>query len=239
MLKRGSRSRSQTDSSHSEGNVLQLTNALKFENTTTIPGSRLIPAVRSREFRAKSYFSGYVFRGDTRPPDIIFKQGFMLWKPVTEMRQVHFMTGLSPEIDKDPYYWGGYGCTHKEGISTAVSVYESAFYAKRCWRPPGYVALGYVYLIDAMDMAGFVVYDTMDKFSEPPVLEDVHYEVCFLAPIPNTSIVGVLWPEGHDPLSSRWPEATNRLNLTVNPEYWSDSEKGLTAAKKVVRLFNA
>ena len=238
MFKRRSRSPSQTDNSYS-GDVLQLTNALKFENTTTIPGSRLIPAVRSREFRAKSYFSGYVFRGDTRPPDIIFEEGFMLWKPVTEMRQVHFMTGLSPEIDKDPYYWGGYGRTHKHGISTAVSVYESAFYTKCCWRPPGYVALGYVYLIDAMDTAGFVVYDTMDKFSEPPVLEDVHYEVCFLSPIPNTSIVGVLWPEGHDPLSSSWPKATKRLNLTVNPEYWSDSEMGLAAAKKVVRLFNA
>ena len=229
MLKRGSRSPSQTDNSYS-GDVLQLTNALKFENTTTIPGSRHIPAVRSREFRAKSYFSGYVFRGDTRPPDIIFKQGFMLWNPVTEMEQVQTMTGVSPELDECPFF---YGRTFKEGISTVVHVYEAAFYIKKRWRPSGYV-----YLIDAMDMAGFVVNHNMDTFSEPPVLEDVH-EVCFLAPIPNTSIVGVVLPEGHSPLEPSWPKATKRLNLTVNPEYWSDSEMGLAAAKKVVRLFNA
>ncbi|UYM18435.1 hypothetical protein [Endozoicomonas euniceicola] len=231
MFKRGSRSRSQTDNIFSKKNVLQLTNALKFENTTTIPGSRLIPAVTSREYRAKSYFSGYVFRGDARPPDIIFEQGFMLLKPVTEMRQAHLMTGVCSELDESPCY---YGYTFKQGISTTVHVYDAAYYTVRRWRPPGYV-----YLIDAMDMAGFVVYNTMDKFSEPPVLEDIHYEVCFLAPIPNTSIIGFVLPEGHDPLSSVWPEATKRLNLTVNPEYWSDSEKGLTAAKKVVRLFNA
>ena len=231
MFKRGSRSRSQTDNLYSEGNVLQLTNALKFENTTTIPGSRQIPAVTSREYRAKSYFSGYVFRGDTRPPDIIFEQGFMLLKPVTEMRHVELMTGVCSELDETPCY---YGCTFRRGISTTVCVYDAGFYTVRGWQPPGYV-----YLIDAMDMAGFVVYDTMDTFSEPPVLEDIHYEVCFLAPIPNTSIVGFVSPEGHDPLSSGWPEATERLNLTVNPEYWSDSEKGLAAAKKVVGLFNA
>ncbi|MCW7555444.1 hypothetical protein NX722_23025 [Endozoicomonas gorgoniicola] len=140
------------------------------------------------------------------------------------------MTGVSPKADENP---AGYGFTLQEGISTAVSVYEAAHYAITGWRPAGFV-----YLIDAMDMAGFVVYDTMDTFSEPPVLEDIH-EVCFLAPIPNTSIVGLVLPEGHNPLEPSWPEATNRLNLIVNPEYWSDSEMGLTAAKKVAGLFNA
>ncbi|UYM18433.1 hypothetical protein NX720_11195 [Endozoicomonas euniceicola] len=132
-------------------------------------------------------------------------------------------------MDEAPFF---YGHTLREGISTIVDVHDAAFYSVKYRQPPGYV-----YLIDAMDMAGFVVYNTMDTFSEPPVLENIQ-EVCFLAPIPNTSIVGVVSPEGHPPSSPGWPEAINRFDLTVNPEYWSDSEMGLAAAKKVVELFN-
>ncbi|MCW7555446.1 hypothetical protein NX722_23035 [Endozoicomonas gorgoniicola] len=143
------------------------------------------------------------------------------------------MTGLAI-LDEDVLYGYGSGSTFHEGVSTTVSIYDAAYYVERRWQPAGYV-----YLIDAMDMAGFVVSHTMDTFLQPPVLEDIHYEVCFLAPIPNTSIVGFVLPEGHDPLESRWPKVIKRLNLTVNPEYWSGSEKGLTAAKKVAGLFNA
>ena len=226
MFKLDFRSSSHRYNLYSEGNVLQLTNALKFQNTTTISGSRHIPAVRSREFRAKSYFSGYVFRGDTRPPDIIFEQGFMLRHPVESMEQACMMTGLSPATMP--------GSTEREGISTSVSVYGASWFAVDL-RVSQF--RGYVYLVDAMDMAGFVVSDSPGTFSEPPVLEEIS-EVCFLSPIPNTSLVGMVWPEGLRPLLLHWPEAIVRLNLAVNPEYWSGCEKGLAAAKKVVELFN-
>ncbi|MCW7555442.1 hypothetical protein NX722_23015 [Endozoicomonas gorgoniicola] len=139
------------------------------------------------------------------------------------------MTGVTPEWDEFPCY---YGRTLEEGISTSVDAYDAAFYSLRYRKPPGYV-----YLIDAMDMAGFVVSYTMEKFSETPVLEDIR-EVCFLAPIPNTSVVGAVCPEGLRPLLFSWPEAIVRLNLSVNPEYWSGCENGLAAGKKVVELFN-
>ena len=227
MFKLCFRGSSHTHNLYSEGNLLQLTNALKFRDTTTIPGSRHIPAVRSRGFLAQSYFSGYVFRGDTRPPDIIFEQGFMLQHPVKSMDQVLMMTGLS-------HYARCRGYTGSEGISTSVSVDNASYYtASR----RGSEIRGYVYLIDAMDMAGFAVSETPDVFWEPPSLE-VKNEVCFLSPIPNTSVVGVVWPEGFRPLTFIWPDVTAKLNLAVNPEYWSGCEKGLAAAKKVVELFN-
>ncbi|UYM18431.1 scabin-related ADP-ribosyltransferase [Endozoicomonas euniceicola] len=207
--------------------MLQLTNALKFQNTTTIPGSRHIPAVRSREFGAKSYFSGYVFRGDSRPPDVIFEQGFMLQYSVQLIEQMNMMTGTSP-FNNLP------GFTGKEGISTSVCVCNASLYANN---RKASEFRGYVYLIDAMYMGGFAVSDDPETFSKPPILKEIN-EVCFPCSIPNTSVIGVVWPEGLRPLILDWPEVAVRLNLAVNPEYWSGCEKGLAAAKKVVELFN-
>ena len=227
MFKPGSSSSSHTYNLYSEENVLQLTNALKFRNTTTIPGSRHIPAVRSREFGAKSYFSGYVFRGDARPPDIIFEQGFKPQFPLVSMDQMCMMTGLSPDASLP-------GFTGRKGVSTNVSVYSASRYPLNI---PKYKFPGYVYLIDAMYLAGFVVSNDPITFSKPPALNEIK-EVCIPSTVPNTSIVGVVWPEGYPPLLPGWPIATARLNLAVNPEYWSGCEKGLAAAKKVVELFN-
>ena len=93
MFEPGSSSSSQAGTMHSEYTVLKLTNPLKFQNTTTLPGSRHISANESEEYGATKYFSGYVFRGDSRPPQVVFEQGFMLQLPVKSMHQIVRMTG--------------------------------------------------------------------------------------------------------------------------------------------------
>ena len=95
MFEPGSSSSSQTGAMHSEHTVLQLTNSLKFQNTTIIPGSRYTPARRSREYGATNYFSGYVFRGDMRYPEIIFEEGFTLQASVRTM--YHSMLQFLPK----------------------------------------------------------------------------------------------------------------------------------------------
>ncbi|MCW7552059.1 hypothetical protein NX722_05255 [Endozoicomonas gorgoniicola] len=66
-------------------NVLELTNPNKFLNTTNIAGSCYTHGNWCSDDPwsdavlvdvMPSYFSGYVFRGDARSPDIIFEKGF-------------------------------------------------------------------------------------------------------------------------------------------------------------------
>ncbi|MCW7554262.1 hypothetical protein NX722_16865 [Endozoicomonas gorgoniicola] len=215
---------------HSEYTVLQLTNPLKFQNTTIIPGSRCIPAGESKEYGATRYFSGYVFRADDRPPRVIFEEGFMIRHPVNAMYQVVRMTGSSP-----PSYTGS------DGISTTICAKAAAEYIIN--RADNKSEEGYVYLIDAMDMNGFSMPALpMDSlYSVFPILKKI-CEVCFPCSILNSSVIGAVWPEGFPSPPSpspEWPKVINRLNLAVNPRYESGFGKGLVAAKKTVRLFNA
>ncbi|UYM18432.1 hypothetical protein [Endozoicomonas euniceicola] len=146
----------------------------------------------------------------------------MLQYSVQSMDQVRMMTGTSPFAHFP-------GLTGKDGISTSVSVLEASKYATNF---KTFAASGckYVYLIDAMGMAGFVVPD-----KQGPFLTE-NSEICFLSSIPNTSVVGVVCSDG--PYLIFNSLTLSCLNLAVNPEYWSGCEKGLAAAKKVVELFN-
>ena len=147
----------------SEYAVLQLTNPLKFQDTTVMSGSSYVTAKRSKEYGATKYFSGYAFRGDKRPPQIIFEQGFMLQLPVTGMHQIVRMTGSAIR-----------GFTGSDGISTAVCVQVAANYAVGL-KDKGN---GFVYLIDAMNMNGFVVAQHEDSRSIFRIRKKIS-EVCF------------------------------------------------------------
>ncbi|UYM17346.1 hypothetical protein [Endozoicomonas euniceicola] len=231
MFEPGSSSSSQTGVMHSEYTVLQLTNPLKFQNTTIIPGSRHISARSSKEYGATRYFSGYAFRADSRSPQVIFEQGFMLRLSVKSMHQIVMMTGSGI-----PGYTGG------DGISAAICAQVAAGYCKNENKTEDKVS-GCIYLIDGMNMNGFAMpAQSMDYlYSTFPILKKI-CEVCFPCNILNSSVVGVVWPEGFPAppsVSPVWPVATTRLNLWVNPRYESMFDRGLAAAKKVVRLFNA
>ena len=230
MFEHGSSSSSQTGAMHSKYSVLQLTNPLKFQNTTIIPGSRYTPSRRSREYGATKYFSGYVFRGDMRYPEIIFEQGFTLQASVRGMHQLAMMSGSAIPSS-----------TGSEGVSTSICVQAAAEFSED--KKTGDRITGCVYLIDATGLNGFAMpAPSMDPsmFSRFPILKKI-CEVCFPCDIPNSSVVGVLWPEGFPAppsVSPVWPAAVGRLNLAVNPRYESAFDKGQAAAKKVVRLFN-
>ena len=229
MFEPGSSSSSRTGAMHLEYTVLQLTNPLKFQNTTIIPGSRHISAGKSKkEYGATRYFSGYVFRADSRPPQVIFEQGFVLQLSVKSMHQIARMTGSVLR-----------GYTGSDGISTTICAQIAAKYAARLEDQVN----GCIYLIDAVDMNGFAMPATSKDtlHSTFPIFKKI-CEVCFPCSILNSSVVGVVWPEGlpaPPSVSPEWPIATTRLNLGVNPRYESNFDKGLVAAKKVVRLFNA
>ncbi|UYM17255.1 hypothetical protein [Endozoicomonas euniceicola] len=166
---------------YSSDNVLLLTNPEKFQNTTQILGTRRVPAVGSNEFGAVCYFiGGYVFRGDGRPPNIIFNQGFVMRRPLRTMRQLQTMTG-----SVNPYCYTGL-----EGVSATICADVAARYCEDS-------VCGCVYLIDAAYFTGFAIpspaYD-LSSYPKYPILPKL-CEVCFMHSIPNSNVVGVVWPE--------------------------------------------
>ncbi len=203
---------------YSENNTLLLNNPLTFQDTRKVPGARLIPAVKTR---AREYFSGYVFRGDTRAPCVIFHQGFAMQWPFVVEDQIPRLTGAIG------------GITHNEGISTAISTKVASQYSWiRCRNPKP----GYVYLINAGEMAGFAIQNPRAGFWAKvfPFLNDI-YEINFMHTIPNTNIVGVVWPASWAlPTINFWMDSPPALKLAVNPEY----EGGIEAARNTVALFN-
>ena len=207
---------------YDKDNILLLTNSSKFQNTTLVLGASYIPAVTSVAHGAKDYFSGYVFRGDRRPAEIVLKEGFLLQHPFVSENQLPRMAGAVR------------GITWSEGISTSICAQAAAQY-----RNLGHdnLAVGYVYLIDAVHLSGFAIpspcpdHPLARRF---PVLVPL-YEVNFMHGIPNTSIVGAVWPKALDDEHSQpWPDNPGKLSLAVNPEY----EGGMEGAKAVVKRFN-
>ena len=204
---------------YTEDNVLLLTNPGKFQNTTVVPGARYFPAVSSRSFGARNYFAGYVFRGDGNPIQTVLEAGFVMPSPFTPIDQAR---GASDDV------------TWSIGVSTSICAQACAEF-----HPPRHlgVLLGYVYLIDALNFTGFAIpaphteYNLALRF---PIIQKI-CEVNFTHTIPNTSIIGVVWPENMPrPRPFPWPSFPKALRLAVNPEY----EGGMKGAREVVELFN-
>ena len=235
-------------------NVLELTNRHHFLNTTTVSGACYTPnnccskaPGISRAVMVDvqpSYFSGYVFRGDTRPPDLIFERGFELQQtPGDELTTQRKMIGAVRD-----------GFTDNYGISTSVCASVSAQYAFE-------FALrgGYVYLIDATVFKGFAIPAPLFLrrsllVMSNPILKDI-YEVNFPSNIPGSYIVGIVWSLGGRSegfggsgglknCRRKWPYNVTRLWLAVNPNFrkpllLSDGiMEGMEAAKQVQAHFN-
>ncbi|UYM14702.1 hypothetical protein [Endozoicomonas euniceicola] len=208
----------------SKGNILRLTNPEKFQNTTIIPGSKYTPAASSASFGATGYFSGYVFRADTNPAEIIFKKGIEKHLPVTSIRQVEIMAGASSTGAR----WNQCICTHVCAQAAAMQDTIRDYYTLN----------GYIYLVDAMDISGFTTI-THRSFgpiaARFPIMQEID-EVNFMHRIPNTSVIGAVSEVGPSWLSLvHWDSMPTELWLAVNPEY----EGGMEGARAIVDLFNA
>ncbi len=205
-------------------------------------------------------FSGFVFRGDTRAPEIIFKEGFV---PSRE-----FDSGVSLDDRMDRMTGNlNNGFTFGYGVSTALSALIAAFYTKR--RSRNYVTPiydqklyklvfksifgislsptydGYTYLIDARDFSGYAIpvppqyrnrMALKNEWRDLGMLKEI-YEVNFIHALPSTSIVGAIWSDAHvmDKECKRtraWGWQLEKLVLTLgeNPDYDGD-------AASVAKLF--
>ena len=205
---------------YSEENVFLLTNSGKFQNTTMIPGTRYFPANSSRLYGVLNYFSGFVFRGDGNPIQQVLEKGFIMPHPFTPIDQERGAV--------DDAIWSA-------GISTSICAQACAEY-----HPPRYlgVLVGHIYLIDAFHFAGSAMPAQHEEYNLAvrfPIILKI-CDVNFIHSIPNTSIVGVVWPEDRPtPQPFPWPPLPKALRLAVNPEY----EGGVERARNVVERFNA
>ena len=234
-------------------NILQLTNPGNFLNTTMMAGACHTPGgwCSNRPGLSgavlvnvePSYFSGYVFRGDSRPPMLLFDRGF----------ELQFTSG-SEKTHEDMMIGAVGGVTAKYGISTSICASVCTEYSMRAalnapftW--PG--NSGFVYLIDATGFKGFAM--PSPRPLEPivgryPVLRDI-FEVNFPSYIPGCYIVGIVWAmgtqkNGVENCQAVWPRTLTRLWLAVNPNFekhlflTDEIITGMDAAKHVVQQFN-
>ena len=239
-------------------NVLELTNPTNFLNTMNIIGACYNPGNWCSDDPCSdatlidvqpSYFSGYVFRGDTRPPDIILKSGFTTQLTKFEMQ----LTG-NEKAQAKKMIGAKRGTTGKFGISTSICASACGHYSfkpsKSSRFSPGDRS-GFVYLIDATEFKGFAIPSPRPNASivvHNPILKDV-YEINFPSYIPGNHIVGIVWPfrKKSDEIMAcqgYWPPTPARIWLAVNPNYdkllmpQDKVIKGMEAAQLVLKHFN-
>ena len=225
-------------------NRLLLDNPANFQNTMNVTGACYVrndwcmndPGDHDQIFVTykPSYFSGYVFRGDTRDPLEVLGLGFNLrpsFRSLEEQEQV--ISGANK------------GITRTEGISTTVCASASHKYSGKNYGPV-ILHTGYVYLIDAVNFKGFAIpspFPTDLIAVRYPCLREL-YEVNFPNPIPSFKIVGIVWPvERRNRPVGEWPEYPSELLLSVNPYYKASfidgcNKKGKEAASVVADRFN-
>lgn len=130
-------------------------------------------------------YRGFVFRGDLRNPDIIFKKGFKLRTPASDLQKdIHQATGVR----------GGFGGGHDaldpdgRGISTSV-FYEKDHVGAFTY---GGAKNGHTYLIDARKLDGYHLYanDFAARYPNSPRLQLSPVEINYATDIPPSAIVG-------------------------------------------------
>ena len=212
----------------SKSNRLLITDTRKLLDTSLISGTHYFLSDQV----AESYFSGFVFRGDTRTPEDIFYSGFVNQTPLTNEDQVLRMAGGI-----------GWGYTYTYGVSTAISLPVCQQYIERIHRKPFHIDKRYntgcIYLIDAMHLSGFAIRHPFEdgEFVQTFPTTRGLYEVNFMHGIPNTSIVGVLfqhlgrrnvlkriWPFIPESFPPNYVYDLRSVYLAVNPEYEGGAE---------------
>ncbi|WP_050507800.1 hypothetical protein [Pseudomonas syringae] len=136
-------------------------------------------------------YRGYVFRGDSRAPEVIFKKGFQLRTPAADLQKdIHQATGVR----------GGFGGGHDaldpdgRGISTSVFYDKDHVGAFTYGGAKG----GHTYLIDARKLDGYHLYanDFAARYPQSPRLNLAPVEINFATDIPPSAIVGAYDKDG-------------------------------------------
>ncbi|MCW7553024.1 hypothetical protein NX722_10310 [Endozoicomonas gorgoniicola] len=201
-------------------NLLLLKSSEQFTLASNIPGVSFTPANKTKSTVIKSYFSGYVFKADTRGPYDIFRNGFLVESPFDiGQTQGHGRSSISG------------------GVVTSLSAIAAgyAMVHSHCIKI-------FVYLIDAMSYGGIVGEQPYLPRSYKCLLEPHHLNSCnvrFTHPIFDSDIIGCVWSDQFpSPQQAIWPPrvalAPSRLNLAVNPLY----QGGMAKAEEVARLFS-
>ena len=128
---------------------------------------------------------GQVFRGDMRPPEVVFKEGFQLRTPPGDIkRDIHQVTGVR----------GGFGGGHDaldpdgKGISTSLFYLEENTGAFVYGGGKG----GYTYLIDARRYDGYHLYANHYKAQYPkaPAVEFKPTEINYGEGLAGSTVLG-------------------------------------------------
>ena len=201
-------------------NLLLLKSCEHFTLASNIPGTSFTAARSSQAMGIKNYFSGYVFKADTRFPYDVFQNGFLVESP--------FNVGQSQSRGRSSI---------SGGVLTSLSA-TAAGYAmvhNHCTKI-------FVYLIDAMGYGGILEDEPNLPRSYKCLLEPHHLNSCnvrFTHPIFDSDIIGCVWSDQFpSPQQAKWPPRValgpSRLSLAVNPCY----QGGKAKAEEVARLFS-
>ncbi|WP_164666809.1 hypothetical protein [Pseudomonas viridiflava] len=130
-------------------------------------------------------YRGFVFRGDSRAPEVIFENGFKLRTPAADLQKdIHQATGVR----------GGFGGGHDaldpdgRGISTSVFYDKDHVGAFTYGGAKG----GHTYLVDARKLDGYHLYanDFAARYPQSPRLNLAPVEINYATDIPPSAIVG-------------------------------------------------
>lgn len=140
---------------------------------------------RAVEGHDLTIWRGQVFRGDMRPPEVVFKEGFQLRTPPGDIkRDIHQVTGVR----------GGFGGGHDaldpdgKGISTSLFYLEENTGAFVYGGGKG----GYTYLIDARRYEGYHLYANHYKAQYPkaPPVDFKPTEINYAEGLAGSTVLG-------------------------------------------------
>jgi hypothetical protein len=154
------------------------------EQTTPQELQKLVDRTQSINYVGgdKGYvYKGMVFRGDMRSPEDIFKKGFQLRTPVTDIHQVNG-------------FRGGFGGGHDALDPDGMGISTSAFYQRDGAGAYYYGGNkgGHTYVIDGKNLEGYHLYANRHLQEHPgdTQIKLLPWEINYGTDIPGSSVVG-------------------------------------------------
>lgn len=131
-------------------------------------------------------YKGFVMRGDMRPPKEVFKNGFKLRTPITDVKQVNGMKGG---------FGGGKDALDMDGMGISTSAYYKEGGAGAFYYGGG--RGGYTYVIDGRQLKGYDLYKNHNfGSSNPSRLGFKPLEINYGKDIPAGKILGAYDSKG-------------------------------------------
>ncbi|GLQ48887.1 hypothetical protein ACFFJT_01595 [Dyella flava] len=154
------------------------------DQTTPQEAQKLVDSTQSINYVGgdKGYvYKGMVFRGDMRPREVIFQDGFKLRTPITDINQVNGFRGG---------FGGGKDALDPDGMGISTSAFyqragAGAFYY-------GGNKGGHTFVIDGRNLEGFHLYANRHLQEHPgdTRIKLLPWEINYGTDIPGTSVVG-------------------------------------------------